>query len=147
MGCRRNGVKVLVVQLATENAHWSATHAQSINLFYARRHSYDFTSYSCPTNITEDHMWDPNDQVRSNWAKPLIILKHLDDYDYVVMLDSDAYFTDPSVTIEEIVNSFSATNFSVLLPRNCMFSNFDKDSNNYICDDSFFPGIVDNNIL
>ena len=47
-GCRRNGLKIAVVHLATEKAHWSATHAQAINLMYARRHGYDFISHSCP---------------------------------------------------------------------------------------------------
>ena len=47
-GCRRNGLKIAVVHLATEKAHWSATHAQAINLMYARRHCYDFISHSCP---------------------------------------------------------------------------------------------------
>lgn len=100
-GCRRNGIRVAIINLATEKAHWSATHVQSLNLFYARRHSYDYISMSCPPDIVQPHVWDSFDQVRANWAKPTIILQQLEKYHYVVMLDSDAYFADPSITIEE----------------------------------------------
>lgn len=100
-------------------AHWSATHAQAINLFYARRHSYDFISLACPTSISDPYMWDDNDQVRANWAKPEIILQHLERYHYVLMLDSDAYVIDPSVTIESLVEVYMK-NYSVIVPNNCL---------------------------
>ena len=64
-------------------------------------------------------MWDDHDQVRANWAKPSIILEHLERYHYVVMLDSDAYVMDPSLTIESLVEEYMK-NFSVIVPNNCL---------------------------
>jgi hypothetical protein len=122
-GCRRNGVKVAIVHLATENAHWSASHAQAINLFYSRRHSYDFISLACP-ELTggehEEYLWSGTwDQVRANWAKPKILLDHLQRYDYVLLLDSDAYISEPSITVEEIADRHMNEGKTVLVPNNC----------------------------
>ena len=64
-------------------------------------------------------MWDDNDQVRANWAKPDIILQHLERYHYVLMLDSDAYVMDASLTIESLVNVYMK-NYSVIVPNNCL---------------------------
>ena len=64
-------------------------------------------------------MWDDHDQVRANWAKPNIILEHLERYHYVMMLDSDAYVMDPSLTIESLVEVYMK-NFSIIVPNNCL---------------------------
>jgi hypothetical protein len=123
-GCRKNGLKIVIVHLATAKAHWSATHAQVINLMYARRHSYDFVSMGCPPlsgGDHEDHMWSTFDQVRANWAKPKIILDNLQQYDYVLLLDSDAYISDPSTTIEEMIQRhLQGSGKSILVPNNCV---------------------------
>lgn len=117
--CRRNRIRIAILHLATQNAPWDATHCQAINLFYARRHGYEFISMSCPTNVQLPHMWDANDQVRANWAKPNLILQILGDYHYVVILDSDAYFSDPSWTIEEFIDQYMHS-YSIIVPKNCM---------------------------
>lgn len=123
-GCRRNGLKIVIVHLATEKAHWSATHAQVINLMYARRHGYDFVSLGCPPlsgGDREEHIWCSFDQVRANWAKPKIILDHLQQYHYVLLLDSDAYISDPSTTIEEMIRRhLQDSGKSILVPNNCL---------------------------
>ena len=116
--CRLNGLKIAIVHLATVNAHWSASHAQAINLFYARRHGYDFISHSCPNSLDE-HVWDRNDQVRANWAKPSIVLDYLKKYHFIVLLDSDAHINDPSITIEDMINLHMRGNSSVVVPNNC----------------------------
>eukprot|EP00602_Paraphysomonas_sp_CaronLab_P013247 CAMPEP_0185040802 /NCGR_PEP_ID=MMETSP1103-20130426/39299_1 /TAXON_ID=36769 /ORGANISM="Paraphysomonas bandaiensis, Strain Caron Lab Isolate" /LENGTH=725 /DNA_ID=CAMNT_0027580249 /DNA_START=29 /DNA_END=2206 /DNA_ORIENTATION=- len=126
-GCRRSGVKIVIVQLATQRAHPSATHAQQINLMYARRHGYDFVSHSCPPSVDEVHMWDPYDQVRANWAKPRIILEYLKKYHYVVMLDSDAYFREHNMPLEAFIDTHmyqslghTGEGYAIVLPNNCI---------------------------
>ena len=57
LSCRKSGLKIVILHLATAKAHWSASHAQAINLMYTRRHSYDFVSVSCPTALTQQ-VWD-----------------------------------------------------------------------------------------
>eukprot|EP01036_Dinobryon_divergens_P024369 gene24369-32814_t len=130
--CRRNGLKIAIVHLATENAHWSASHVQATNLFYARRHGYDFISHSCPTYTDQIHMWDPNDQIRANWAKPSIILEHLQKYHYVVLLDSDSQINDPSRTVEEMVGLYLDEDFSIILPNNCVGVGEPDKSNGHV---------------
>ena len=62
--------------------------------------------------------------MRANWAKPRILLEHLQRYHLVLLLDSDAYISDPSVTIEEVSWRHFGTvddenKFSVVVPNNC----------------------------
>lgn len=126
--CRDNQLRIVIVHLATANAHWYATHAQTLNLFYARRHGYEFISHSCPLFSNETHIWDKFDQVKANWCKPLIIKELLKTYHYVFMLDSDAYIIDPSYRIEQFIDEYMKSN-SVILPANCIVNKMGK----YIC--------------
>ena len=139
--CRRNGLKIAIVHLATENAHWSASHVQATNLFYARRHGYDFISHSCPTHTDKIHMWDPNDQIRANWAKPSIILEYLQKYHYVVFLDSDSQINDPSRTVEEMVGLHMDENFSIILPNNCLGEDAPDRSNGHVAMKCWTDGV------
>ena len=118
--CRAGGLKVAIVHLATTKAHWYSTHAQVINLFYARRHGYDFILNTCPTSIEHDYMWNEKDQVRANWAKPEIIMNYLHDYHYVLMLDADAFISEPSISIEEKIAEYMTDDFTIVVPKNCM---------------------------
>ena len=60
------------------------------------------------------------DQVRANRAKPTIIAEHLKKYDFVLMLDSDAYINDPSITVEEYYASVKLEgNLSIIVPSDC----------------------------
>ena len=103
-GCGASGKRVALIQLASAHSSWSSSHAQAINLFYARLHSYDYISYSCPSNTTASYSWDAVDQSRSNWCKPQLLIRHLPFYDLVAYIDSDAYFVDPEISIEGIAD-------------------------------------------
>lgn len=118
--CRSNQMRIAIIHLSTGRAHWSSSHAQAINLFYARRHGYEFISHSCPTFSNQSFIWDERDQVRANWCKPLLLIEHLKKYHYVLMLDSDAYIMDPSYRIEQFVDEYMTEGFSLIVPRNCM---------------------------
>lgn len=132
-GCKSNGLRIALVQLSTSKAHFYATHAQAINLMYARRHSYSFFSQPCPPFINESFMWDPKDQARANWAKPLFLLEHMKNHDYVLMLDGDAFISNPSITIEEKINEhMNEEDISVVMPRNCMVGE-DRSPDSYVC--------------
>jgi len=130
--CRPNGLKIGIIHLATTKAHWYSSHAQAINLFYARRHGYDFTLNACPTSIEHDYMWNENDQVRANWAKPEIIMRYLRDYHYVLMLDADAFVSEPSITIEEIISEYMTGDYTIVVPKNCMVGE-SRDPKTYTC--------------
>lgn len=117
--CRSNKLRIAIIHLATLKAHWYATHAQAMNLFYARRHGYDFLSYSCPDRVDKAYLWDENDQVRANWCKPNLIIDNLHKYHYVMLLDSDAHVVDPSYTIEQFIEEHFTDNISIVFPKNC----------------------------
>ena len=143
-GCRSCGLRICIIHIATQQAHWSVNHAESINLFYARRHGYDFFAYTCPPTTRHPYMWDPNEQIRANWAKPLFITRHLRDYHYVMLLDADAVIADPSITIEQFAKMHIVNNFVIVTPKNCMVQERGKPDT-FICWDDQ-PGIPSLNI-
>ena len=132
VSCHQNGLKIAIVHLCTQKAAWYSTHAQAINIFYARRHGYDFITHACPVS-TNKYMWDDEDQVRANWAKPAIIAKYLKEYHYVLMLDADAFISNPSITIEEMIATYlTPANVSIVVPKNCMVKET-REPDSYIC--------------
>ena len=47
-------------------------------------------------------------------------MNYLHDYHYVLMLDADAYISEPSISIEEKIAEYMTDDFTIVVPKNCM---------------------------
>ena len=121
-GCSNSGSRIAIVTMATPGAYEATRYAAMINSMWAHRHGYDFYMETCVPNTQHSHTWDPEEQHRVNWAKPLVVLKHLKTHHFVLYLDADAYIVDQSMTVEEFVNVNMDDDKLLLLPKNCLGS-------------------------
>tara|TARA_B100001123_G_scaffold447337_1_gene604539 strand:- start:1315 stop:2925 length:1611 start_codon:yes stop_codon:yes gene_type:complete len=71
-----------------------------INKKYALKNSYHLIK-SCDKKLDK----------HPSWEKLPLILKHIDDYDYIVMCDSDAFFYYDSPKIENVINKHPNKDF------------------------------------
>ena len=72
---------------------------------YASRHGYTYALETCVPDTSSEHTWSYVEQHRANWAKPEILLKHLETNHLVMYIDADAYVVDLGRTVEEFVES------------------------------------------
>ena len=81
-----------------------------INMLYSLRHQYDFIRVDLPDQGMLRH---------SSWYKLQVIRVLLSRYDYLMYLDSDAFFLSQDRTIDSLVAEFDLTGARhLLLPEN-----------------------------
>lgn len=81
-----------------------------INLLYAMRHRYDFLRIELPEKGLLRH---------SSWYKLQVIRVLLERYDWLLYLDSDAFFLSQQHTLESLVSEFDLRGEKhLLLPEN-----------------------------
>lgn len=84
-------MKIAVVTLGDENVkHWNEMSFPNKDR-YCQRHGYDF--------ISIDHLLDDRPP---GWSKILLLLQHLDDYDYLFWSDTDSLIVESQVRLEEL---------------------------------------------
>ena len=81
--------------LGTKNIKDVTIHSLQNQIHYATKHGYSFIAY--------DDTMVPFDIV--TWNKVFVIQKHLDNFEWVMWIDSDAIFTNMNITINEIIKS------------------------------------------
>ena len=84
---------IAIVSLYTEEIKEYAIHSEISIKDYCKKQGYDFHIYR--------ESIDKNSS--ANWSKASILLKHIDDYDYIVWMDSDTLIFNPNKTFESII--------------------------------------------
>jgi hypothetical protein len=86
-------MKIAITTLYTpEIADFSKEAVKNFRM-YCDLHDYDLFAY-------EESLIDG---LRGNWCKPKVLLDHINDYDYIVWLDSDIAILDINRKLEEII--------------------------------------------
>lgn len=86
-------MKIAITTLYTpEIADFSKEAVKNFRM-YCDAHGYDLFAY-------EESLIDG---LRGNWCKPKVLLDHINDYDYIVWLDSDIAILDINRKLEEII--------------------------------------------
>ena len=84
---------ICIVTLGTPNMEDMLMHSVANQNAYARKHGYEYISYS-DTIVPMKYV---------TWNKVYVIDKHIREYEWVVWIDSDAIFTNFERTLEEII--------------------------------------------
>ena len=87
------GGKIGIVSLYTKEIDEYAIYSELSIKDYCKKHSYDFHVYR--------EAIDKNGS--ANWSKASILLNHIDDYDYIIWMDSDTLIFNPEKTFESII--------------------------------------------
>ena len=61
---------------------------------YSERHGYDLISYYEPYDCGKEVWWNKHDFIR----------KHIQDYDWIMWIDSDCLFINMSIKIEDVID-------------------------------------------
>ena len=86
-------MKIAITTLYTPEIESFSVEAVKNFRMYSDLHGYDLFVY-------EDTLVDG---LRGNWCKPKVLLNHIDQYDYVVWLDSDIAIIDMDRPLEDII--------------------------------------------
>lgn len=96
--------KLCVVMTATKNMEYQYKYTVDINKRYCDKHGYDFFFDT----------YDIADEA-CHYLKKDLILKHLDNYDWVVYMDVDAWFNNFDKKIEDVISKGLNLNASASL--------------------------------
>lgn len=102
-----------------ERTKWTTVNKKS----YCKRHGYDF--------IEDESIWDKSKPIP--WSKILLLLKYLEQYDYIVWIDADILIMNMDIKIETFINRYpeydqitgsdwKMQNTGVWIIKNTMFS-------------------------
>ena len=119
-GCTVSRQRVAIVTENTRASNKYGELASVINLLYTHRHGYDLHVERCPLGPLAP-LTTHSENVRANYGKPSLVLKHLHNYDVVMFMDSDAYVHDHATTLEAFLDRRLAPHKSVLFARDCLF--------------------------
>lgn len=102
-------MRVCVVMFYDSNISEYGDINYKINKIYCEKHNLDLIMSNEKTYTNRHSMWE---------RFPLI-LKHIENYDYVVWIDADAFFYIDSPNIIEIINNNLDVNF--IFSKDCAF--------------------------
>jgi hypothetical protein len=102
-GISTSKLRIAILMLNSPSILEYAHFATMNNYMYAARNGYDFIVERQPQNVTDSWSWDPNNEYVLVWYKPEFIKRHLKNYHYVLFVDSDAYFVDHKLKIEDLL--------------------------------------------
>jgi hypothetical protein len=85
-------------------AHKSAIN----NYLYCVKYGYAFIVERCPdiNDLNKDYMWDPSNEYLLVWSKPILVKRHLYNYEYLLIIDSDAIFIDFEKSLDYLINTY-----------------------------------------
>lgn len=110
-----NGLRIAVIMLSSPGIPNYAHFAAINNYLYSTKHAYDFIVERQPKDTVNDWTWDVNQQYVMVWYKADLLKRHLNNYDYILFIDSDAIFNDFSYKIEnELVPMVSETDKCII---------------------------------
>lgn len=88
-------MKICVVMLYTPNISSYSSITERINRQYCNKWNYDFKLY----NTLIPNKWP-------TWSKLEAIKSSLPNYDYIFWIDSDAFFNDHDIKLEQFITSY-----------------------------------------
>jgi hypothetical protein len=106
MSCATKRIAVLMVN--TPGIHKYGHIATYINYKYCSMHGYAFIVERCPRkeDMKKDWMWNNDNEYLIVWSKPALLRRHLSNYDYILIIDSDALFLNQEKRIEDIIHKY-----------------------------------------
>ena len=104
--CNKNQICVLMVN--SPNIPIYAHKAAINNYLYCVKYGYTFIVERCPdiNDLDKDYMWDSKNEYLLVWSKPLLVKRHLHNYKYLFIIDSDAIFIDFNKSIEYLIDKY-----------------------------------------
>lgn len=120
MSC--NNKRVGILMMNTPNVSKYAHIATFINYKYCSKHGYAFIVERCPSkrDMNKNWMWDNKNEYLIVWSKPVMIKRHLSNYDYLLVIDSDAVFLDQEKKVESFVNSYIDDKICMITGQDCL---------------------------
>lgn len=85
-------MKTLVLTAWTENIDWMNQWTSPTKAAYAERHSYEF----------QGHLFDHHPSQHPSWRKLVLIESLVSQYDRIFWIDTDAFITNPSISLDQI---------------------------------------------
>lgn len=98
-----------------------AEKATLLNMMYAFKHKYSFVVETCPRreDMAKDYMWDEENQYLFVWSKATMVRRHLPHYDYLLFIDSDAYFENTDYSVGEFVSRYVDGDTCIVAAEDC----------------------------
>lgn len=99
--------------------------ATLLNVMYASKHGYSFVIETCPDvkDMNKDWMWDPTNEYVFVWSKATMVKRHLPHVDYLMFIDSDAYFYNPDYTINAFIQTHFTGDTCIVFGEDCKNKN------------------------
>lgn len=114
--CENNELKICMIMFFDENIKEYSEICCKINEFYCHKHNIDFF-FSDKKNIDYDIISETNIS-SSYWERYPLILEYIKDYDYVIYIDTDAFFYINSKNIiDEILKNKNHNNIDFIFSQ------------------------------
>tara|TARA_B100001094_G_scaffold177096_2_gene171079 strand:- start:4340 stop:5044 length:705 start_codon:yes stop_codon:yes gene_type:complete len=95
------------------------SHTENINREYCKKNNYTLIIYNEVPKILESR--------HTSWCKHYYLLKHIEDFDYVMWIDADAFFCNHSIKIEDWIDK--SDNKDYIITRDAGYSELKHSQN------------------
>jgi hypothetical protein len=95
-------MKIAVLMWYDDKIKHYADNFYKINLFYCQKNNYTLIK-SSTRRYNKKNKYQKR---KEHWERFPLILKHIENYDYVVWIDADAFFYMDALPIENIINKY-----------------------------------------
>ncbi len=78
------------------------------NYLYCIKHGYSFMVERCPDikDLNKDYMWNASNEYLLVWSKSVLVKRHLQNCNYLLIIDSDAIFIDFDKSIQYLIDKY-----------------------------------------
>jgi hypothetical protein len=128
-GISKSKLRIAIVMLNSQNIPKYGHLATMNNYMYSAKNGYDFIVEKQPLNIKDKWSWDEKNEYVLVWYKAEFIKRHLKNYHYILFIDSDAYFIDNNIKIEDQLISLLTNETCVLFQEDVWRSDFPETAN------------------
>ncbi len=111
-------LKICVVMFYTKD-YKIGSHTENINREYCKKNNYTLIIYNEVPKILESR--------HTSWCKHYYLLKHIEDFDYVMWIDADAFFCNHSIKIEDWIDK--SDNKDYIITRDAGYSELKHSQN------------------
>lgn len=93
-------MKIAICYLSIGEEYRYRTRWSRLNkINYCKKHNYDF--------IEDDSVYDKNNNRGIPWSKVDLLLKYIDNYDYLVWMDADQLIMNDNIKLESIIEKYN----------------------------------------
>ncbi|GIS52471.1 MAG: hypothetical protein Ct9H90mP28_1870 [Paracoccaceae bacterium] len=111
-------LKICVIMFYTKN-YKIGSHTENINREYCKKNNYTFVVYNNVPNELESR--------HSSWCKHYYLLENIENFDYVMWIDADAFFCNHSIKIEDWIDK--SDNKDYIIARDAGYSRMKYSQN------------------